>query len=172
VFDMAEFNDGEALDHAALWLEGLHAALGATPADAQAVIVIRHAAVPGAFNDSMWSKYEIGKLRKVKDESTGQWAVRNPFASEPPPKGDRPARPSSADRPGTDFGWFAQYGHILLACNVATLGMSSIIAKKVKGDQRAIYDELKSNLIPGVILQPSGIYGVHRAQEAGCTFSA
>jgi hypothetical protein len=50
--------------------------------------------------------------------------------------------------------------------------MSFILAKKVKREQRAIYEELKANLIPGVILQPSGIYAVHRAQEAGCTFSA
>jgi hypothetical protein len=49
--------------------------------------------------------------------------------------------------------------------------MAEIIATKVKSDQRAIYEELKANLVPGVILQPSGIYAVHRAQEAGCTFS-
>jgi hypothetical protein len=79
---------------------------------------------------------------------------------------------SRADRVGDDLGWFAEYGHTLLACNLATLGMSSIIANKVKGDQRAIYEELKANLIPGVILQPSGIYALHRAQEAGCTFSS
>jgi intracellular sulfur oxidation DsrE/DsrF family protein len=29
---------------------------------------------------------------------------------------------------------------------------------------------LKANLIPGVILQPSGVYAAHRAQEAGCTY--
>jgi hypothetical protein len=50
--------------------------------------------------------------------------------------------------------------------------MSFILARKVKGQQRAIYEELKANLISGVILQPSGIYAVHRAQEAGCSFSA
>jgi hypothetical protein len=108
----------------------------------------------------------------VKDDSTGKWAVRNPFASPDPPKpGDPPARPSSPDRPGDYLGWFAQYGHTLLACNLATLGMSIILAKKVKGEEHAIYAELTANLIPGVILQPSGIYAVHRAQEAGCTFS-
>lgn len=172
VFDMPEIQDSPAIFHAAIWLEGLHAALGAAPSDAQAVIVIRHAGVIAAFNDAIWSKYELGKLRKVKDDSTGKWAVRNPVASQAPTKpGASPPRPSSADRPGDDLGWFAQYGHTLLACNIATVGMSYVLAEKTKGQQPAIYDELKANLIPGVVLQPSGVYAVNRAQEAGCTFS-
>jgi hypothetical protein len=173
VFDMPQLQDAEALDHAALWLDGLRTALGAAPGDAQAAIIIRHAGVVAAFNDAMWSKYEIGKVRKFKDDSTGTWAVRNPFASPAPARpGAPPARSSRPDRPGDTLDWFAQYGHPLLACNVATLGMSSILAKKVNGQINAIYDELKANLIPGVILQPSGIYALHRAQEAGCSFSA
>lgn len=173
VFDMPDIHDPAAIDHAALWLEGVRAALGVGPGDAQTVIVVRHAAVPAAFNHAMWSKYEIGKLRKVKDDATGKWAVRNPFASSAPAKpGDPPTQAGKADEPGDTLDWFAEHGHTLLACNLATLGMSSIIAKKVKGEQQAIYEELKANLIPGVILQPSGIYAVHRAQEAGCTFSS
>ncbi len=172
VFDMPEVDDGLAIDHAVLWLRGTRDALGGTAGDAQAVIVIRHAGVVLAFNDAMWSKYEIGKERKVKDDSTGKWAVRNPYALPAPrAAGDAPVRPSSPDRPQDNLAWFAQNGHVLLACDLATRGMSSILAKKVKGDQRAIYEELKANLLPGVILQPSGIYAVHRAQEAGCTFS-
>src|SRR5215831_4901908 len=66
VFDMPEVQDPEAIDHAAIWLEGVHAALGAAPGDAQAAIIIRHAGVVAAFNDAIWSKYDIGKLRKVK----------------------------------------------------------------------------------------------------------
>jgi hypothetical protein len=173
VFDMPEVDDGLAIDHAVLWLEGCRQALGAAPGDAHAVIVVRHAAVVLAFNDAMWSKYELGKERKVKDDATGKWAVRNPYASPTPRSADDPPpQRSSADRPAGNLGWFAQNGHTLLACDVATRGMSFILAKKVKREQRAIYEELKANLIPGVILQPSGIYAVHRAQEAGFTFSA
>ncbi len=171
---MPEVDDGLAIDHAVIWLEGCRDALGAAPGDAHAVIVVRHAAVVLAFNDAMWSKYELGKERKVKDDSTGKWAVRNPYASATarPADDDQPPRPSGPNRPADNLGWFAQNGHTLLACDLATRGMSSILAKKVKREQRAVYEELKANLIPGVILQPSGIYAVHRAQEAGCTFSA
>ncbi len=172
VFDMPEVDDGTAIDHAVLWLEGCRDALGAAPGDAHAVIVLRHAAVVLAFNDAMWSKYELGKERKVKDDATGKWAVRNPYASPTARAADDPPPPSRPDSPADNLGWFAQHGHTLLACDVATRGMSFVLARKVKGQQRAIYEELKANLISGVILQPSGIYAVHRAQEAGCTFSS
>ncbi len=173
VFDMPEVDDGLAIEHAVLWLRGTRDALGAGPTDTQAVIVIRHAAVVLAFNDAMWSKYDIGKERKVKDDDTGKWAVRNPYASPAPRSpSDAPARPSSPDRPASNLAWFAQNGHVLLACDLATRGMSSILAKKVKGEQHAVYEELKANLVTGAILQPSGIYAVHRAQEAGCTVSS
>jgi hypothetical protein len=173
LFDMPEIDDGTAIDHAVLWLEGCRDALGAAPGDAHAVIVVRHTAVVLAFNDAMWSKYELGKERKVKDDSTGKWAVRNPYASATArPADDSPPRPIGPGWPAGNLGWFAQNGHTLLACDLATRGMSFILAKKVKREQRAVYEELKANLIPGVILQPSGIYAVHRAQEAGCTFSS
>ena len=172
VFDSPEVDDGLAIEHAVLFLRGMKDAIGAGPGDAQAVIVIRHVGVIMAFNDAMWSKYEIGKERKVKDYSTDKWAVRNPFASAAPRQGsEQPPRPTSPDRPAANLAWFAENGHVLLACDLATRGMSSILAKKAKSDQRTVYDELKANLVPGVILQPSGIYAVHRAQEAGCTFS-
>lgn len=171
VFDSPEVEDGIALEHAVLFLSGMKAAIGAGHGDAQAVIVIRHAGVVMAFNDAMWSKYEIGKERKVKDESTGKWAVRNPFASRAPRAGsDQAPRPNNPDRAAPYLSWFADNGHILLGCDLATRGMSFILSKKTKTEQSAVYEELKANLVPGVILQPSGIYAVHRAQEAGCTF--
>lgn len=173
VFDSPEVEDGIAIEHGVLFLSGMKAALGAGKGDAQAVIVIRHAGVVMAFNDTMWSKYEIGKERKVKDEVTGKWAVRNPFAAPSPrPGSDQPPRPNNPDRPAPNLAWFAENGHVLLACDLATRGMSFILAKKAKTEQHTVYEELKANLVPGVILQPSGIYAVHRAQEAGCTFGS
>jgi len=31
-----------------------------------------------------------------------------------------------------------------------------------------VQEEFRTGLVPGVILQPSGVYAVIRAQEAGC----
>src|SRR5262245_1084306 len=58
MFDAAEVSDGAVLGHALRYLTGMRDALGAGQGEAQAVLVIRHAAIPMAFNDAMWEKYE------------------------------------------------------------------------------------------------------------------
>jgi hypothetical protein len=166
VFDSPEIDEGAGVFQAVAYVTGMRDAIGASETDVQAVLVMRHAGVPMAFNDAMWEKYEIGKETKTKD-STGKWARKNPFLDT---SADRPARPGNPDRPRYDLSWLASHGHILLGCDLATRGHAGTIAQRIKGDSRAIYEELKANLVPGVILQPTGVYAVHRAQEAGCTY--
>lgn len=166
VFDSPEIDEGLAVFQAVSYVTGMHDAIGAAEGDVQAVLVMRHAGIPLAFNDAMWEKYEIGKETKTKDPA-GKWVRRNPFLDT---SASRPSRPGNADRPRYDLAWLASHGHILLGCDLATRGHAGIIAGRVKGDSRAIYEELKANLVPGVILQPTGVYAVHRAQEAGCTY--
>ena len=166
VFDSPEIEDGLVLFQAVGYVNGMRDAIGVADGDAQSVVVMRHSAIPMVFNDAMWEKYEFGKEEKVKDRN-GKWAKRNPFA-------DTPAEESSRPRGGTrqhyDLAWLASHGHILLGCDLATRGQAGLIAQRTKGDSKAIYEELKANLVPGVILQPTGVYAVHRAQEAGCTY--
>ena len=170
VFDSPAFEDGLALAHVSGYIRAMHDAIGAGVDDVQIVLVMRHAAVPMTLNDAMWAKYEIGKERKVKDYSTDKFATRNPFFAAPPSSSGS-ARPSpSPDRPQPSLSWLASHGHILLGCDLAMRGVASVIAEKTKTEQHVVYEELKANLVPGVILQPTGVYAVHRAQEAGCTF--
>ena len=198
VFDSPDIEDGIAIAHATGYIRGMRDALAAGVDDVQIVLVMRHAGVPMVLNDAMWTKYQIGKERKVKDYSNDKWATRNPFIGAPP-SATGAARPaSSSDRPQSTLTWLASHGHILLGCDLATRnyanviarnfardpsavdlarafgtiygGLAAQIAETTKADSRAVYEELKANLVPGVILQPTGVYAVHRAQEAGCTF--
>ncbi len=168
MFDSPEIDDGLAVAQAAGYIRGMRDAAAAGKDDVQAVVVIRHAAIPMAFNDAMWAKYGFGKELKVKDYPSEKWATRNPFASAAP-NPNRPARPPS-DRPQGTLEWLASHGSILLGCDLATRGQAGLIAQRTKGDMNTIYEELKANLVPGLILQPTGVYAVHRAQEAGCTY--
>lgn len=147
VFDSPEINDGLVLANASGYIRGMHDAIGAGENDVQTVIVLRHVAVVMFFNDAMWSKYELGKLRNVKDEATGRWATKNPFARG-----------------------LAARGHIVLGCDLATRNLSASLAGQGKGESQAVYEELKANTVGGVILQPTGVYACLRAQEAGCGF--
>jgi hypothetical protein len=170
VFDSPAFEDGNALAHATGYIRGMRDAAGAGVDDVQVVIVMRHAAVPMTLNDAMWAKYEIGKERKIKDWPSDKFATRNPFYEAAPSakSSSRPAPPP--DRPQPSLSWLGSHGHILLGCDLAMRGVASVIAEKTKSEQRVIYEELKANLLPGVILQPTGVYAVLRAQEAGCAF--
>lgn len=172
VFDTPDFAEGMILGpgHAIRYMNGMHDALGAAPTDVQTVVVIRHRAIAFAFNDAMWAKYQIGKELKIKGDGQ-EWATRNPFA-EPRQRGrdgaDRPA--SNNDRPQANAVWFSTHGHVLLGCDLATQGYAGTIASQTKGSMKTIYEELKANLVAGLILQPNGIYATMRAQEAGCVF--
>jgi hypothetical protein len=170
VFDSPGIEDGMVLSHATGYISGMHDAIGAALADVQTVVVIRHAAIPMVFNDAMWAKYDFGKEDKIKDFSTDKWATRNPFFAPAPPKPNAVARPAPpSERPQANLQWLAAH-QIVLGCDRATRGFAQQIAEKTKGQMQTVYEELKENLLPGVILQPTGVYAVHRAQEAGCTF--
>jgi hypothetical protein len=177
VFDSPELDSGggpgTGAQHASRYLTGMRDALGASGNDVQAVVVIRHKGIPLAFNDAMWAKYALGETLQVKAPGGSGWATKNPIAG--PRSTGRSgaaggANAASAERPQANLAWLAAHGHILLGCDAATNGYAADIATRVNGNAHAIYEELKQNLVPGLILQPNGIYAVHRAQEAGCTY--
>jgi len=149
VFDSPEIFGGAAIYQAELWASGYKEMYNLGDADTQAVLVLRHAAVPMVINDAMWSKYEIGKLRKVKDDN-GAWATANPYTK------------SLADA--------HQRGTTILGCNLAAMGVAAAIARATKQDVEAVRQEIRGSLVPGALLMPSGIFALHRAQEAGCTY--
>lgn len=163
VFDSPEIAENSTLGllQSQRYINGMREALGAGPTDVQAVIVVRHMSIPFAFNDAMWEKYSIGEQSKVK--SGDAWATKNPGLAARRGGGD-------SDRPQSNIPWLTSHGHIVLACDLATQGFAAGYATRVKSTMKAVYEELKANLAPGVILQPNGVYAVLRAQEAGCAY--
>jgi hypothetical protein len=149
VFDMPAIDDGMGIAHVNGYLRAMKDIHGA---DAQAVLVIRHAALPIALNDAMWEKYGMGRIVRNRDKSSEPPAAKNDYLRS--------------------LGQLHSRGVILLACDLAARGYASLAASSpgVTAKQPEIHEEFKRNLAPGVILQPTGVYAVHRAQEAKCTF--
>ncbi len=166
VFDSPEINDGLVIANATGYIRGMRDAINAGENDVQTVVVIRHAAVVMLFNDAMWEKYPVGRLRNVKASRSEAWATKNQYV------GTASARPAAGtpDRPQSTLAWLASRGHFILGCDLATRNLAGIIAREMKLESKAVYDDLTSNLIAGTILQPTGVYACHRAQEAGCTY--
>jgi hypothetical protein len=164
VFDSPKIDQNTTLGpfQAVRYINGMMDALGARLSEIQTVVVIRHQAIPFAFNDAMWEKYPIGESYKVM--SGDKPATKNLLLAP------RTNRAPVAERPQGNLEWFASNGHILLGCDLATQGLAQAVAEKAKVPQQTVLEDLRKNTVPGMILQPNGVYAVHRAQEAGCTF--
>ena len=163
VFDSPAVSEGDALFRAVLWRDQMKEVYGTAPAEVNAVIVIRHEAIPLAMNDAYWERYKIGKDVKLKDPRTKKWTTINPIRATPP---DTPAKWAdySLER-------FIAQGGTVLACNLA---FGEVVYRvrtedKLKTREEAVA-RAKEMLIPGIILQPSGIFAALRAQEAGCHY--
>ena len=50
------------------------------------------------------------------------------------------------------------------------LSVGSLMAQQTAQHAETVQAEARSSILPGVILVPSGIFGVLRAQEAGCGY--
>ena len=165
VFDSPAIADGEALDKAGLYLEGFHQVYGTSDADVNVVIVIRHHAIPMALGDDIWARYDfVADHTKLKDPTTGKKAKRNPFVGVK--SDDKYAlvdETSSLDA-------LIKRGVIVLCCNLALGGFAAELADDAKQRVDSVSAEVKRSLVPGVIVVPSGVFGVARAEEAGCHY--
>ena len=164
VFDSPEINSGSGVWRAGMWVDHYKDVLKAEPADLNPVIVIRHAAIPLIMNHEFWDRYDINKKLKVKHPITEKKTRRNPVLMT-----------VADDQLPASLGRYAldkqiEHGAIVLACNIAFGGMISTVAKEEKLERPAARAKALTMMVPGVILQPKGIFGVTLAQQNGCAF--
>jgi hypothetical protein len=163
VFDSPKLEDGGEIFRAAIWQTQVTEVYGVKDEDVNSVLVIRHGGIPLAMDDAFWARHQIGKKRKVKDPWTGKTSVANPIRSY---AGKTGVPPSMA---ATSLEGYMARGGIVLACNFAfgmMVHMESELTKET--DRAAVRTRLLSNLVPGIILQPSGFFALLEAQRAGC----
>jgi hypothetical protein len=166
VFDSPEINDGNALYLADSYFGWVKNVFGSGESDASVVVVLRHSAVPLLYNDAMWSKYPVGSLTKTVDPKTKASARRNTFYR----KLDKDGKPSGDEKPSATIESLTKRGVIFVGCDLATRGFAYEIAQKTKQNERSIYEDLRSNLVPAATLMTTGIFATLLAQEAGCSF--
>lgn len=149
VVDAFNINDGSPLHFASNFV--------ATdkPGAASVALVLRSSALPIAMQSAIWAKYRIGEALNIIDPETKAPAVKNPFL-----------------RPGDEAGLerLLASGAAVGACNVALLGTSRSLAANAGVSKDDAAREWAASLVPGVALLPSGVWGLGRAQEAGCGY--
>jgi hypothetical protein len=129
----------------------------------QVVVVLRHFAAAMAQRDAMWERYGIGEERNVTDPDTKAPAKRNPFL-RPSPNAKESWELNSKIEP------LVARGVIFLVCNRATMGLATSLAKRANKPVDEVKEDLRTNVVPGAILMPNGIFGLVRAENAGCAF--
>jgi hypothetical protein len=163
VFDSPEVSYGLALVRTLVWYKDYAEVYGARPNDMSAVVVLRHNAIWMVMNDEFWDHHKIGGLVKIDDPKTGKPIRRNPFLG-PTPYADLP--PQLADEVLRKVLATAT----VLACNLAFHDVVDKVKEEAGGDTAKARSMALQHVVPGIILQPSGVFGVTRAQEAGCHY--
>jgi len=163
VFDSVEISAGLGLLRALIWMKDYGEVYGAAPPDLSAVVVLRHNAIWLVMDDEFWAHHKIGALTKITDPKTNRPIERNPVIGANP-FGLPPALADDGLKKVLASG-------TVLACNLA---FTFDVVEKVKADSKA--DDAKAremaleHVVPGVLLQPSGVFATLRAQEAGCHY--
>ena len=65
---------------------------------------------------------------------------------------------------------FIARGGIVLACNLALDDMIELVSKKDGTSGDAARKTAIAGFVPGVILQPSGVFAALHAQDVGCKY--
>lgn len=162
VFDSPGVSEGAGVFRAVVWGKQYQQVYGTDPAEMTAVLVLRHEAIILAMDDAFWAEFEVGKENKLRDEQGKKWAKSNPVAVASP---DTPKQ--FAD---FNLASFQKAGGIVLACNLAFGDVVGRYRTKYKNTAEEARKMALPHLVPGVILQPSGVFAALRAQEAGCHY--
>lgn len=166
VFDVPEISEGSGVWRAGLWVNHYTDVLKAQPTDLSPVVVIRHAAIPLIMSHEFWEAYDIAKANKVTHPMTGKKTRRNPVLMTAADD----ALPATFAKP-TLHEQIAR-GAVVLACGMAFNAMTQVVVKRDKLSPAEAKTKAMSMVIPGVIMQPNGIFGVTLAQHHGCVFVA
>jgi len=141
-------------------------ATGSSEKDCSVVVVLRHDAIPYAFEDRIWAKYNFGEVFKADDPETKQPSTRNPFWKP---------KPGAFKIPG--FGEVAiginqlqESGVMFCVCDAAMTVYSNALAGKMNMNAADIKKDWLSALIPGIQPVPSGVWALGRAQEKQCAY--
>lgn len=136
------------------FLDAYRDVYGAKPEHVNAVIGFHAAALAFGFNDTLWSKYEMGKVADVSDPTTKAHALRNVFAT-----GGNLAIDALQKR-----------GVVFLMCNTALKLRARSMATAMNVDYDTLFAELSAGVLPGVIRVPALVVAINRAQEMGFTY--
>jgi len=143
-----------------------NAATGSPEKDCGVVVVLRHDAIPYAFENRLWEKYKFGELFKADDPKTEAPSIRNPFWK--PAKGDFVV--PGIGEVSIGINELQASGVMFCVCNAAITVYTAATAAAMKVEAADVMKDWMSGLLPGIQVVPSGVWAVGRAQEHNCQY--
>jgi hypothetical protein len=164
VFDVPEIDSGYGVWRASIWVNQYADVLKVSPKELSPVLVLRHKGINLAMQQPYWDKYGVAKTLSTLHPVTQQPTDRNP-ALLSSARGELPAQ---LDAFALDK--YIARGGIALACDLALQDVEETIRKKDNVSAEEARKRALAYMVPGVILQPSGVFAALRAQDAGCRY--
>src|ERR1041385_4378621 len=115
------------------------------------------------YAEEYWAHHKIGEATKINAPATKAPITRNPALGANPFGLPAEVADDSLRK--------ALATSTILACNVAfSLQVVPKVMADMKLDQAKAREMALKHVVPGIILQPSGVFATLRAQEAGCQY--
>lgn len=164
VFDVPAVEDGYGVWRAAIWRRQYATIFGVPEPSLNTVVVLRHDGIALALNNEFWDRYGVAKRWNVHDPATRQPFARNPLIE----------RTGAAALPGEFAGFtiedLLKGGATVLGCSLALRDCAQLIIEQDKIRYEAAMERVRAMVIPGIVMQPSGIFAVVLAQDNGCRY--
>lgn len=163
VFDAIEIERGTGILRASIWAAQVRDVLKAKADQVSPVLVIRHNAIVLAMSNAFWARYGVARRHDLVHPATGAPLEQNPALLDES-HGMPPAM--------AEHGLARQIarGVPVLACNLALRQIGAIIMEQDKVPEPEAARLAREAMVPGVILQPSGVFAAILAQEHGCAY--
>ena len=161
LFDAPAPAGGVPLVHVLNYYDTYNKAFNTPDKDVNGVLTFYGATTFYGLNDATWAKYRLGTFLDTKD-SKGAFVTSNPWRTAPEVLG--------MTLPQASIESLQKRGATFILCNNALTIFSALVAQKGGLDPKAVYEDMKANILPGVILVPGMVVAIEQAQKAGLTY--
>jgi intracellular sulfur oxidation DsrE/DsrF family protein len=161
LFDTPAPGNGVALVHVMNYYDTYNSAFKVPDKDINGILTFYGTTTFHGLSDAMWAKYKIGEFLGEKD-SKGAPFVANPWRANPTVMG--------SSLPAASVESLQKRGATFIICNNALTILSGMLANARGLDAKAVYDDMKGNILPGVKLVPAMVIAIEQAQKAGISY--
>lgn len=161
LFDAPAPAGGIPLVHVLNYYDTYNKAYNVPDKDIDAVFTFYGSTTFHGLADVMWAKYKLGEFLGEKD-AKGVAFTSNPWRSAPVIVG--------MTLPQASIEGLQKRGATFIICNNALSIFSGLVAQARGLDAKAVYEDMKANILPGVTLVPGMVIAIDKAQQAGLSY--